>query len=48
MLVPCWGHRLILVAEAELEGRTARAVLEETAAAVEVPRGGVAGSTARA
>ncbi|HEV8632316.1 MAG TPA: MoxR family ATPase [Thermoanaerobaculia bacterium] len=38
MLVPCWSHRLLLVAEAELEGRTPRAALEEVAAAVEVPR----------
>ena len=29
MLVPCWAHRMLLVAEAELEGRTARGVLEE-------------------
>ena len=41
MLVPCWAHRLLVVAEAELEGRTPRGVLEEVAAAVEVPRGGV-------
>jgi MoxR-like ATPase len=40
LLVPCWGHRTLLVAEAELEGRTARAVLEEAAAATPVPRGG--------
>jgi MoxR-like ATPase len=39
LLVPCWAHRMLLVAEAELEGRTARAVLEEAAAAVPVPRG---------
>jgi MoxR-like ATPase len=42
LLAPCWGHRTLLVAEAELEGRTARAVLEEAAAAVPVPRGGAA------
>jgi MoxR-like ATPase len=37
-LVPCWGHRLILTAESELEGHTARAILEAAAAAVAVPR----------
>ncbi len=37
-LVPCWGHRLLVSAESELEGYTARRILEETAAAVEVPR----------
>jgi len=37
MLVPCWGHRLLLVAEAELEGRTPRGLLEEVAATVEAP-----------
>jgi MoxR-like ATPase len=37
-LRPCWGHRLILAAESELEGHTARHLLEEVAAAVEVPR----------
>jgi MoxR-like ATPase len=37
MLVPCWGHRLLLVAEAELEGRTPKGVLDEVAASVEVP-----------
>jgi MoxR-like ATPase len=37
-LIPCWGHRLILKAESELEGQTVHRVLEETAAAVEVPR----------
>ena len=39
LLVPCWGHRMLLVAEAELEGRSARAVLDEAAATVPVPRG---------
>jgi MoxR-like ATPase len=38
LLMPCWGHRILLVAEAELEGRTARAVMEEAAGAVPVPR----------
>ena len=37
-LVPCWGHRLRLTAESELEGHTARRLLEETAAALPVPR----------
>jgi MoxR-like ATPase len=38
LLVPCWGHRVLLVAEAELEGRTPRAVLDEAAASVQAPR----------
>jgi MoxR-like ATPase len=38
LLVPCWGHRVLLVAEAELEGRTARVVLEEAAAGVATPQ----------
>jgi MoxR-like ATPase len=37
-LKPCWGHRLILTSEAELEGQTAGLVLDAAAAAVEVPR----------
>jgi MoxR-like ATPase len=37
-LRPCWGHRLILKSEAELEGQTAGLVLDAAAAAVEVPR----------
>ncbi len=37
-LVPCWGHRLILSAESELEGHNARAILEAAARTVEVPR----------
>jgi MoxR-like ATPase len=37
-LVPCWGHRLLVGAESDLEGYTARRILEETAASVEVPR----------
>ncbi|HXT49551.1 MAG TPA: AAA family ATPase [Thermoanaerobaculia bacterium] len=48
MLVPCWGHRMLLVAEAELEGRTARGVLEEVAAAVEAPHGGAGGEASSA
>jgi MoxR-like ATPase len=38
LLLPCWGHRLLLTAESELEGYRARRILEEVAAAVEVPR----------
>jgi MoxR-like ATPase len=37
-LVPCWAHRMILTAESELEGHTARAILDEAARTVEVPR----------
>jgi MoxR-like ATPase len=37
LLVPCWAHRLILTPESELEGHTPRQVLEQVAAAVEVP-----------
>jgi MoxR-like ATPase len=37
-LVACWGHRLIVKAESELEGQTAAQILRETVAAVEVPR----------
>ncbi len=37
-LRPCWGHRLLLRAESELEGFTPARVLETVAAAVEVPR----------
>jgi MoxR-like ATPase len=37
-LAPCWGHRLIVKAESELEGQTARRILAEAAASVEVPR----------
>ncbi|MEM1176728.1 MAG: MoxR family ATPase [Acidobacteriota bacterium] len=36
-LLPCWGHRLLLGAEAELEGHSSRRVLDELAATVEVP-----------
>ncbi len=34
----CWEHRLIVKAESELEGQTARRILAEAAASVEVPR----------
>jgi MoxR-like ATPase len=37
LLVPCWAHRLILSAEAELEGHTAASVLNETGRTVPVP-----------
>ena len=37
-LVPCWGHRIIVKAESELEGQTPRQVLQEAVSAVEVPR----------
>ena len=37
-LLPCWGHRLLLTAEAELEGHTPRRVLERVADTVEIPR----------
>ncbi|HVS03185.1 MAG TPA: MoxR family ATPase [Thermoanaerobaculia bacterium] len=40
LLAPCWGHRLLLVAESELEGQRPAAVLAAVAAAVEVPHGG--------
>jgi len=38
LLLPCWGHRLLLTAEAELEGHTPQRVLERVADGVEVPR----------
>ncbi len=37
MLGPCWGHRLLLTAEAELEGHSASGVLRKAADTVEVP-----------
>jgi MoxR-like ATPase len=37
-LVPCWGHRLIVKAESELEGQTPAQILQQTAASVDVPR----------
>ena len=37
LLGPCWGHRLILTPESELEGHTPRQVLDAVAAAVDVP-----------
>jgi MoxR-like ATPase len=36
-LEPCWGHRLLLTAESELEGHPAAAVLREAADSVPVP-----------
>jgi MoxR-like ATPase len=38
LLVPCWGHRMMLSAESELEGHTPRKVLETAAQSVRVPR----------
>ena len=37
MLSPCWGHRILLTAEAELEGHSAPGVLKKAADTVEVP-----------
>jgi MoxR-like ATPase len=37
-LVPCWGHRIRLTAESELEGHTPTRVLDELVRTVEVPR----------
>jgi MoxR-like ATPase len=37
VLVPAWAHRIILSAESELEGHSARSVIEEAARTVEVP-----------
>jgi MoxR-like ATPase len=37
LLVPCWGHRLILNPESELEGQNAARVLEQVAQSVDVP-----------
>ena len=37
-LEPCWAHRTLLTADAELENRTAEQTLAEVAAAVPVPR----------
>jgi MoxR-like ATPase len=37
LLVPCWCHRMILTPEAELEGHSARQILEQVAAAEPVP-----------
>jgi MoxR-like ATPase len=39
LLLPCWGHRILLTPESELEGFTVRRVLEAAAAAVPVPHG---------
>ena len=36
-LEPCWAHRLLLTSEAELEGFTARRILDDAANAVPVP-----------
>jgi MoxR-like ATPase len=37
-LVPCWGHRLLLRPESELEGVTVAKVLEDVAQTVPVPK----------
>ena len=37
-LEPCWDHRLILNAEAELEGHSSRRILHSIAATVDVPK----------
>ena len=37
-LVPCWDHRLILTAEAELEGHSSRRILKSFAESVDVPK----------
>ena len=37
-LEPCWDHRLILNAEAELEGHSSRRILRSIAATVDVPK----------
>ncbi len=37
-LEPCWRHRLMLSAEAELEGRSARKILQTIAGSVDVPK----------
>jgi MoxR-like ATPase len=37
-VVPCWGHRIIVKAESELEGQTPPHVLQEAVSAIEVPR----------
>ena len=37
-LRPCWGHRLIVGAEAELEGHSAGRILQQLADSVEVPK----------
>ncbi|HVS12905.1 MAG TPA: AAA family ATPase [Thermoanaerobaculia bacterium] len=44
LLVPCWAHRILLTAEAELEGLDAPGVLEQARAAVPVPRAPRAGA----
>ncbi len=37
-LVPCWGHRMLLTADAELENETSERLLAQIAEAVPVPR----------
>ncbi|MEM9293363.1 MAG: MoxR family ATPase [Acidobacteriota bacterium] len=38
LLAPCWGHRILMAAESELEGYSPGRVLAEVADRVEVPR----------
>jgi MoxR-like ATPase len=38
----CWGHRLVLTAEAELEGKTSASALEDVVRRLEVPHGSFA------
>jgi MoxR-like ATPase len=45
LLVPCWAHRILLTAEAELEGLDAATVLEQARTAVPVPRAPGGGGT---
>jgi MoxR-like ATPase len=37
-LAPCWSHRLLLTAEAELEGNSPQGILDRVAASVDVPK----------
>ncbi len=37
-IVASWAHRLLMTAESEIEGHSARRILEEAAASIEVPR----------
>ena len=38
LVQPCWRHRVVLTADAELEGHSAARLLDETVTAVPVPR----------
>ena len=37
-IVASWAHRMLMTAESEIEGHSARRILEEAAASIEVPR----------